>query len=115
MISEGVGLVERRYATWHDPLPLESGTALAPLTLAYEMYGELDRGRSNAILILHALSGDAHVAGRHQPEDRKPGWWDAMVGPGRAFDTERYCVICANVPGGCQGSSGPASIDPSTG
>jgi homoserine O-acetyltransferase len=115
MISEGVGLVERRYATWQEPLPLESGASLAPLTLAYEMYGELDRGRSNAILVLHALSGDAHVAGRHRSEDRKPGWWDAMVGPGRAFDTERYCVICANVLGGCQGSSGPTSVDPRAG
>ncbi len=115
MISEGVGLVERRYHTWDEPLQLESGATFAPLTLAYEVYGELDRARSNAILIMHALSGDAHVAGRHQPSDRKPGWWDNMVGPGKAFDTERYCVICANVPGGCQGSTGPSSIDPLTG
>jgi homoserine O-acetyltransferase len=115
MISDSVGLVERRYQTWHEPLQLESGATLAPLTLAYEIYGELDPGRRNAILIFHALSGDAHVAGRNQPSDRKPGWWDNMVGPGKAFDTDRFCVICANIPGGCQGSTGPSSIDPLTG
>ncbi len=115
MIAGGIGLVETRYQTWREPLVLESGASLAPLTLAYEMYGELNATRSNAILIMHALSGDAHVAGRHQPADRKPGWWDTMVGPGRAFDTEHYCVLCVNVPGGCRGSTGPASIDPRTG
>ena len=115
MISDSVGLVERRYQTWHEPLQLESGASIAPLTLAYEIYGELDPGRRNAILIFHALSGDAHVAGRNKPDDRKPGWWDNMVGPGKAFDTDRFCVICANIPGGCQGSTGPSSIDPRTG
>src|SRR3712207_2432297 len=107
MISDSIGLVETRFATWREPLQLESGARLGPLTLAYEMYGELDQDRRNAILILHALSGDAHVAGRHHPGDRKPGWWDTMVGPGKAFDTDRFCVICANVPGGCKGSTGP--------
>ncbi|HZB96768.1 MAG TPA: alpha/beta fold hydrolase, partial [Herpetosiphonaceae bacterium] len=115
MISDSVGLVERHYQTWHEPLQLESGASIAPLTLAYEIYGELDPGRRNAILIFHALSGDAHVAGRNKPDDRKPGWWDNMVGPGKAFDTDRFCVICANIPGGCQGSTGPSSIDPRTG
>ncbi len=115
MISDGVGLVERRYETWHEPLQLESGVTLAPITLAYEMYGRLDPARRNAVLIFHALSGDAHVAGRNRPGDRKPGWWDNMVGPGKAFDTDRFCVICANVPGGCQGSTGPSSVDPLTG
>ena len=114
MVGDSVGLVERRYQTWQEPLQLESGVTLAPITLAYEMYGDLDPARGNAILILHALSGDSHVAGRLHPEDRKPGWWDTMVGPGRAFDTERYCVICANILGGCQGSTGPSSIDPLT-
>ena len=115
MIAGGIGLVETRYQTWDEPLLLESGASIAPLTLAYEMYGELNAARGNAILIMHALSGDAHVAGRHQPSDRKPGWWDTMVGPGRAFDTDRFCVICANVLGGCRGSTGPSSIDPATG
>jgi homoserine O-acetyltransferase len=112
---EGVGLVERRYATWQEPLRLDNGASLAPITLAYEAYGELSPAHDNAILLLHALSGDAHAAGRHSLADRKPGWWDAMVGPGRPFDTERYFVICSNVLSGCQGSTGPSSVDPATG
>ncbi len=115
MITEGVGLVDRRYQTWDTPLQLESGASLAPLTLAYEMYGELYEAHGNAIQVFHALSGDAHLAGRHRSDDRNPGWWDAMVGPGKPFDTERFCVICANVPAGCQGSTGPSSINPLTG
>lgn len=110
-----VGLVEQRSATWLEPLPLQSGTMLSHVTLAYETYGTLNADRSNAILLLHALSGDAHAAGYHHPTDRKPGWWDTMVGPGCPFDTERFFVICSNVIGGCQGSSGPSSIDPATG
>ncbi len=109
-----VGLVERRYATWLEPLVLESGAALGPITLAYETYGRLNAKRDNAILLLHALSGDAHAAG-WQAGDAKPGWWDSMVGPGRPFDTERYFVICSNVLGGCQGSTGPSSSNPATG
>jgi homoserine O-acetyltransferase len=109
-----VGLVERRYATWLEPLVLESGATLGPITLAYETYGELNAERDNAILLLHALSGDAHAAGWHTG-DAKPGWWDSMVGPGRPFDTERYFVICSNVLGGCQGSTGPSSGNPATG
>ena len=109
-----VGLVERRYATWLDPLVLESGIALGPITLAYETYGRLNESRDNAILLLHALSGDAHAAGWYAG-DAKPGWWDNMVGPGRPFDTERYFVICSNVLGGCQGSTGPSSSNPATG
>jgi homoserine O-acetyltransferase len=112
---DSVEFVERRYATWQEPLALDSGAILAPLTLAYETYGALNQARDNAILLVHALSGDAHAAGRHGPNDRKPGWWDAMVGPGRPFDTDRYFVICSNVLGGCQGSTGPSSIDPATG
>ena len=114
-VPEGVGLVHRQYLTWTEPLPLESGAALSPVTLAFETYGELNQERSNAILLLHALSGDAHAAGFHSPADRKPGWWDTMVGPGRPFDTERYYIICSNVLGGCQGSTGPASRDPHSG
>ena len=109
-----VGLVERRYATWLEPLVLESGAALGPITLAYETYGRLNAARDNAILLLHALSGDAHAAGWHAG-DTKPGWWNSMVGPGRPFDTDRYFVICSNVLGGCQGSTGPSSSNPATG
>jgi homoserine O-acetyltransferase len=112
---EGAGLVQRQYLTWTEPLTLSSGASLAPLTLAFETYGKLNAAGSNAILLLHALSGDAHAAGRHSLSDRKPGWWDSMVGPGRPFDTDRYFVVCSNVLGGCQGSTGPASRDPRTG
>ncbi len=111
----GVGLVDRKYATWIEPLQLESGASFGPITLAYETYGSLNARRDNAILLQHALSGDAHAAGRHSWNDRKPGWWDAMVGPGRAFDTDKYFVICSNVLGGCQGSTGPGSTNPATG
>ena len=95
-------------------LALDSGLTLAPLTLAYETYGTLNAERSNAILLLHALSGDAHAAGYH-PGDKKPGWWDIMVGPGRAFDTDKYFMICSNVIGGCKGSSGPGEHQPRDG
>ena len=102
--------------TYHHPypLPLESGDTLPSLTLAYETYGKLNRERSNAILVCHALSGDAHGAGYHEG-DEKPGWWDAVIGPGKALDTERYFVICSNVIGGCKGSTGPASTSPANG
>lgn len=111
-------LSERRYATVatpEKPLVLESGRSLAPVTLCYELIGALNAAGENAILITHALTGDSHVAGRYAPTDRKPGWWDDAVGPGKAIDTNRYCVICVNVLGGCQGSTGPASTDPATG
>lgn len=113
-----IGLVETQYFTFAEPpntLLLDSGVHLGPVTLAYETYGKLDKDAANAILITHALSGDAHVAGYHHPEDKKPGWWDSMVGPGKAFDTQKYFVICSNVIGGCQGSTGPSSINPVTG
>ncbi|MFW5776687.1 MAG: homoserine O-acetyltransferase MetX [Spirochaetota bacterium] len=115
----GLGIVEQHDYTFggegEEPLLLESGRRFGPVTVRYETYGALDEERSNAILLLHAFSGDAHAAGRHAPDDRHPGWWDAMVGPGRAFDTDRYFVICSNVLGGCQGSTGPGSIDPAIG
>jgi len=98
-----------------EPLRLESGAALGSVTLAYETYGRLNADRSNAILILHALSGSAHAAGRHAADDPRPGWWDDCIGPGKAFDTNRYYVICSNVLGSCYGSSGPSSVDPATG
>jgi len=111
-----VGLVETRTYTFTDPpLDLDCGRTLSPVTIAYETYGALNAAGDNAILVFHALSGDAHVAGYHTAEDRKPGWWDLMVGPGKAFDTNRYYVICANVIGGCKGSTGPSSANPETG
>ena len=116
--QDSAGIVETQYVTIAQPpneMVLDSGLKLGPITLAYETYGELNASKSNAILITHALSGDAHVAGRHHPDDSKPGWWDNMVGPGKAFDTSRYFVICSNVIGGCMGSTGPSSIDPKTG
>ncbi|MCB1147025.1 MAG: homoserine O-acetyltransferase [Leptospiraceae bacterium] len=93
---------------------LENGEVLFPVEIAYETYGTLNQDRSNAILITHAFSGDAHAAGYHTG-DSKPGWWDNMIGPGKAFDTEKYFIICSNVLGGCMGSTGPASINPATG
>jgi len=96
------------------PLILDSGKQLTPLTIAYMTYGTLNADRSNAILIAHALSGDQFVASIH-PVTGKPGWWDLSVGPGKAIDTNRFYVICANVVGGCMGTTGPSEIDPSTG
>jgi homoserine O-acetyltransferase len=107
------GIVETKYYTFGE-LTLENGEQLAPVTLAYETYGKLNSDKSNAVLIVHALSGDAHVAGYHELSD-KPGWWDEMVGPGKAFDTDKYFVICSNIIGGCKGSTGPSSINPKTG
>lgn len=109
-----LNLVETLYTTWDEPLPLQGGGSLAPVTLAYETYGQLNERRDNAILILHALSGDAHAAGRLNTNDRHPGWWDGMIGPGKPFDTDKYYVICSNVLGGCKGSTGPASMNPRT-
>src|SRR5258706_1115009 len=98
-----VGIVQRQYAHFDYPLPLRSGKQLETFTLAYETYGTLNADRSNAILICHALSGDAHVAGYHTDDfDEKPGWWDDAVGPGRMFDTNKFFVICSNVIGGFQ-------------
>src|SRR5215469_11359467 len=97
-----------------DCIPLDNGATLAPVDVAYETYGELNARKSNAILVLHAFSGDAHAAGISH-ETGKPGWWDNMIGPGKAFDTNRYFVICTNVLGGCRGTTGPSSIDPETG
>jgi len=111
-----VGIVKTRHCTFAlppDELVLESGEKLGPVTLAYETYGTLNTEKSNAILLLHALSGDAHAAGFHKG-DARPGWWDDMVGPGKAFDTEKYFVICSNVLGGCKGSTGPGSVNPKT-
>ena len=97
-----------------ESIGLDSGATLAPVEVAYETYGVLNEAKSNGILVLHAFSGDAHVAGI-SPETGKPGWWDNMVGPGKAFDTNQYFVICSNVLGGCRGTTGPGSINPATG
>jgi homoserine O-acetyltransferase len=117
MGTNSVGIVEPQYFTFAAPpdeLLLESGRTLGPVKLAYETYGLLNADRSNAILVCHALSGDAHAAGFHAGEET-PGWWDDMIGPGKAFDTQQYFVICANTIGGCKGSTGPSSSNPKTG
>ncbi len=110
-----VGIVEPKAITFDTELRLQSGRILGPITLAYETYGTLNAHRSNAILVEHAWTGDAHLAGRHSAEDKRSGWWDALVGPGRLLDTERYFVICSNVIGSCHGSTGPTSLNPRTG
>src|SRR5215471_18569929 len=97
-----------------DSLSLDSGARLSPVEVAYETYGQLNAARTNAILVLHAFSGDAHAAGI-SPETGKPGWWDNMIGPGKGFDTNKYFVICSNVLGGCRGTTGPSSVNPATG
>jgi homoserine O-acetyltransferase/O-succinyltransferase len=98
-----------------DGLLLESGRILGPITLAYETYGRLDAEKNNAVLVCHAFSGNAHVSGYNSPDDKNPGWWDDMVGPGKAIDTDKYFVVCSNILGGCGGSTGPSSINPATG
>ena len=118
MQKGSVGIVETKTFTFAHPpdeMALDSGERLGPITIAYETYGVLSEKADNAILITHALSGDAHVAGFHSEKDKKPGWWDYTVGSGRTFDTDKYFVICSNVIGGCKGSTGPISIDPKTG
>jgi homoserine O-acetyltransferase len=102
------------FANPPDELGLESGEKLGPITLAYETYGDLNKEKSNAVLVAHALSGDAHAAGQSR-SDGSLGWWDNLIGPGKGIDTDKYFVICSNVLGGCMGSTGPSSINPHTG
>lgn len=112
-----VGTVETEQVTLFtadDPLVLASGRTLGPVEVAYETYGTLAPDRDNAIFICHALTGDAHAAGFHTG-DRKPGWWDNLIGPGKPIDTDRFFVISPNLLGGCQGTTGPSSVDPATG
>jgi homoserine O-acetyltransferase len=112
-----VGIVSTRFAELAAPpreLSLACGRSLGPVTIAYETYGKLNSDSTNAVLICHALSGSAHAAGI-QEDTKEPGWWDAMIGPGKAFDTDRYFVISPNCIGGCSGSTGPSSTDPATG
>jgi homoserine O-acetyltransferase/O-succinyltransferase len=96
-------------------LELECGDRLMPVRLAYETYGTLNKDKSNAILACHALTGDAHAAGKRTDDDKKPGWWDPFIGPGKALDTDKYFIIASNVLGGCAGSTGPVSLNPQTG
>ncbi len=113
-----VGLVEKKSFTFAGPpdeMVLESGARLGPVTIAYETYGTLSPDKSNVILILHALSGDSHVAGYYSKDDPRPGWWDIMIGPGKGIDTNKYFVVCSNILGSCMGSTGPSSINPKTG
>ena len=97
-----------------EPLALRAGGRLGPITVAYETWGTLAADRSNAVLVLHALTGDSHAAGGTEPGHGEVGYWDALIGPGRAIDTNRFCVVSPNVLGGCQGTTGPSSIDPET-
>jgi homoserine O-acetyltransferase len=112
-----VGLVETRTVrlfTESDPLPLAAGQTLGPVDVAYETYGTLSPACDNAVFICHALTGDAHAAGFHDGA-RRPGWWDNLIGPGKVLDTRRLFVVSANLLGGCQGTTGPSSVDPATG
>ena len=113
--QNSVGKVSPQDFTFNEGLKLQCGQLLAPITLRYETYGTLSPDADNAILIEHALSDDAHVAGYYSESDEKPGWWDTMVGPGKTFDTNKYFIVCSNVIGGCSGSTGPGSMNPATG
>jgi homoserine O-acetyltransferase len=112
--GKSIGIV--RSITYKIPgtFILESGKTLSGVRIEYEMYGKMNADKSNVILICHALTGDAHAAGFHEG-DKKPGWWDIVIGSNKAFDTEKYCIICSNILGGCKGSTGPSSIDTETG
>ncbi|MDR2884334.1 MAG: alpha/beta fold hydrolase, partial [Deferribacteraceae bacterium] len=107
-------LVRTQQVTFKEELFLESGRLISPVTVAYETYGTLNEAKDNAILICHALTGSANAAFKHKANGAA-GWWDEMIGSGKAFDTDRYFVICSNILGSCYGTSGPSSIDPFTG
>ncbi|HET8791665.1 MAG TPA: homoserine O-acetyltransferase [Modicisalibacter sp.] len=113
--ADSVGLVTPQKAHFDDPLALACTRTLPAYDLVYETYGELNAARSNAVLICHALSGNHHAAGYHSAQERKPGWWDAHIGPGKTIDTNRFFVVSLNNLGGCHGSTGPCSINPETG
>ena len=111
---DSVGIVESKSMHFDQALQLECGKTLPEYDIAYETYGELNDNGSNAILICHALSGDQHAAGYHSMEDRKPGWWESSIGPGKPIDTTRFFVVSMNNLGGCKGSSGPNTKRPGT-
>ncbi|PLW70970.1 homoserine O-succinyltransferase MetX [Pseudohalioglobus lutimaris] len=113
--SRSVGIVQPQVARFDDPLLLACGRELSGFELVYETYGQLNASKSNAILICHALSGHHHAAGYHSESERKPGWWDECIGPGKPIDTQRFFVVSVNNIGGCHGSTGPKSINPETG
>ena len=113
--SHSVGIVTPRIARFEEPLPLACGRDLPAYDLIYETYGELNAQRSNAILVCHALSGHHHAAGYHSADDKRPGWWDECIGPGKPIDTSHFYVVSVNNIGGCHGSTGPMSINPETG
>ena len=113
--ENSVGLVTPELYRFEEPLTLRSGKVLKAYDLMVETYGTLNADKSNAILICHALSGDHHAAGYHSMDDKKPGWWDVCIGPGKPVDTNHFFVVCLNNLGGCAGSTGPASINPDTG
>ncbi len=115
LAADDVGLVAPQDFVYPRAFTFKNGQELTGLTLRYETYGTLNATRDNAVLICHALSGNHHAAGWHTPADKKPGWWNNLIGPGKAVDTRRFFVICANVPGGCSGSTGPSSLNPATG
>ncbi len=112
--GKSLQMIAEAHVARFDSISLDAGVDLAPVQVAWEAYGALDRNKSNAILILHAFSGDAHAAGV-SAESGQTGWWDNMIGPGKAFDTDRYYVICSNILGGCRGTTGPSSVNPETG
>jgi len=112
--NDSIGLVSPETHHFTQAITLECGIDLPEYDLIYETYGELNAKKSNAILVCHALSGDQHVAGYNAMADKKPGWWDAYIGPGKPFDTNKFFVICCNNLGGCKGSTGPMSTNPAT-
>ena len=114
-LTDSVGIVKPQKAVFDSPLQLDCGKELKKIELVYETYGSLNERKDNAVLICHALSGDHHAAGFNSPEDKKPGWWDVCIGPGKPFDTNKFFIVCPNNIGGCKGSSGPNTINPETG
>ncbi len=113
--SSSVGVVKTQYITIKDDFSFESGRVISSVSVAYETYGRLNENKDNAILVCHALTGNAHAAGFNRSDEQRPGWWDSMIGPGKAFDTDKYFVICSNFLGSCFGTTGPSSVDPATG
>ena len=113
--EQSVGLVAPQIAEFDEPLVLTSGRVLKRYQLVYETYGQLNAEKDNAILVCHALSGNHHAAGYHSESDKNPGWWDAAIGPGKPMDTNHFFVIALNNLGGCDGSTGPTTVDPDTG
>jgi homoserine O-acetyltransferase len=113
--EDSVGIVATQIIHFSEALTLQCGKTLPEYDIAYETYGELNADASNAILICHALSGDQHAAGYHDLQEKKPGWWDSAIGPGKPIDTRRFFVVCINNLGGCKGSSGPNTINPQNG